>query len=295
MKLCPACRKINNDDALKCAGCGYPFDNAPGKTAGDQPQKPAAQPTVQVQGQVQPPSRAGSPDRPAVRQPAADSSPPPVKAWSPFDKPEEQKPSGTQPQKSAEEEARKPSAPAPEPAADRPAEQAAPVQPAPASDMKPASVKAPASPEKAPEKPEGKSPARKVLSAIMSVVMFAGAGAGGYYAYVKYMNRSPEEKIRSAVMGYHGAIMRGDKTAVEQLVSEAGMEEMIKAGDWVALMPMIKAATPPEISVESVKISGSGAEISVKGSGGEMGTVEMVKENGGWKIGKMNWSVKVAP
>jgi hypothetical protein len=93
--------------------------------------------------------------------------------------------------------------------------------------------------------------------------------AGDYEAYKKGM---AEESARG----------------MDQQMKEMGMEP-------AKGMAFLKAMSPTDLKFTSLKVDGKKATLLATGkSGGEMnyGTVDLVEENGQWKVAKQNWTNK---
>ena len=111
--------------------------------------------------------------------------------------------------------------------------------------------------------------------------------------------KSPQAKV---YLAWVKAVKAGDVEAWKKVVPaeatqqiEAQAKEMKKKPKDV--LDFLGAMTPDENKITGLKVDGSKATLSVKGTTkGEpkpsYGNVEMIQEGGAWKVGRQSWSDK---
>ena len=118
------------------------------------------------------------------------------------------------------------------------------------------------------------------------------AGGGG-----KDLEATPQGKAYRALLK---TVDAGDYAAYKKaMASESAkvMDAQLKESgmDAKKAMAFLKAMSPTELKLTELKVDGKNATLIAKGKmGGEMntGTIEMLDENGEWKVVKQSWTNK---
>jgi hypothetical protein len=135
---------------------------------------------------------------------------------------------------------------------------------------------------------------RTTLSLLALALLCAPAFAlgGG-----KDLEATPQVKAYRALLK---TVDAGDYEAYKKAMaseSAKGMDAQLKESgmDAKKAMAFLKAMSPTEMKFTSLKVDGKSATLVAKGKmGGEMntGTIELVEENGQWKVVKQSWTNK---
>jgi hypothetical protein len=110
-------------------------------------------------------------------------------------------------------------------------------------------------------------------------------------------SKSPQAKAYQASLE---AIASGDFEAYKKTVSKearAGIEKDMKEMNMDAKkgMEMLKEMAPTDIKYTALKVDGKKATLSATGKmfdAPQYGTIELVEEEGAWKVGHQSWTNK---
>lgn len=100
------------------------------------------------------------------------------------------------------------------------------------------------------------------------------------------------EPPRENFAKYHGAYRAGDVEEMKKFSSAANRSRMEQFSISPQLLDAMRMAMPEKYTVESESIEGERATLAIQGSsaaGMMVGTIGMVKEDGSWKIDRMEW------
>jgi len=136
--------------------------------------------------------------------------------------------------------------------------------------------------------------ARNSLSLLVAALLCAPALAAGGS---KDFEKTPQVKSYRALLK---TVDAGDYEAYKKNMaaeSAKGMDQQMKdmGLDPKKGMTFLKAMSPTDLKFTSLKVDGKKAILLATGkSGGEMnyGTVDLVEENGQWKVAKQSWTNK---
>ena len=136
--------------------------------------------------------------------------------------------------------------------------------------------------------------ARTTLALLFLALIGAPALAGGGE---KNLEATPQGKAYRALLK---TVDAGDYAAYKKaMASESAkvMDAQLKESGMDArkAMAFLKAMSPTELKLTELKVDGKNATLIAKGKmGGEMntGTIEMLDENGEWKVVKQSWTNK---
>jgi len=137
-------------------------------------------------------------------------------------------------------------------------------------------------------------PVRFGLSLVAALLVCASAFAAGA---AKDLEKTPQVKAYRALLK---TVDAGDYEAYKKGMaaeSAKGMDQQMKdAGiDAKKGMEFLKAMSPTELKLTSLKVDGKKATLEATGKvGGELnyGTIEMVDEDGQWKVVQQSWTNK---
>ena len=137
-------------------------------------------------------------------------------------------------------------------------------------------------------------PVRFGLSLVAALLVCASAFAAGA---AKDLEKTPQVKAYRALLK---TVDAGDYEAYKKGMaaeSAKGMDQQMKdAGiDAKKGMEFLKAMSPTELKLTSLKVDGKKATLDATGKvGGELnyGTIEMVDEDGQWKVVQQSWTNK---
>ena len=137
-------------------------------------------------------------------------------------------------------------------------------------------------------------PVRFGLSPVAALLVCASAFAAGA---AKDLEKTPQVKAYRALLK---TVDAGDYEAYKKGMaaeSAKGMDQQMKdAGiDAKKGMEFLKAMSPTELKLTSLKVDGKKATLEATGKvGGELnyGTIEMVDEDGQWKVVQQSWTNK---
>ena len=102
-----------------------------------------------------------------------------------------------------------------------------------------------------------------------------------------------DTEAREAFLRFHAAILAGDLDALKRESAKDNRSEMEQDPDAKAKVALIRAFTPAEVEVSSAEVHEGTAELRLaeKGGKGRTGTASLVREDGEWKILKLNWEM----
>ncbi|UCH95810.1 MAG: DUF4878 domain-containing protein [Candidatus Aminicenantes bacterium] len=104
-----------------------------------------------------------------------------------------------------------------------------------------------------------------------------------------------EGTLKQLYHDYHNALQEEDIQALKQYISSRGQEEMLGEGASMKIK-MIKEMMPTGIKITKTTVSGDTAVLEVKGKMGKQtmtGKVNVLKEDGEWKIDKESWTMSI--
>lgn len=133
---------------------------------------------------------------------------------------------------------------------------------------------------------------RRILDAILYLsltVIFSGCDL------IKGLSANEEGKIQEAYIEYYKAIQAGDIESLKKLVAKEKIKEL-EEPEAADMLAMVRAFYPDKSNITSVKITGEAATITLSGrskEGNMQGTVNLVKEDGIWKVSKEDWEIKM--
>lgn len=144
------------------------------------------------------------------------------------------------------------------------------------------------------EKPAERITGKKInplAAAVVAIILFAVA----VYYLPKY---GDYRKIRQAVEDYNSYIGSMDGRGLMEMASAKAGLEMEKSGGLTAeRLELLKAMHPPDSAIRGVKLAQERASVllgsSVEGFGGAAGILKLVRENGVWKIEKIDWKMTI--
>lgn len=104
-----------------------------------------------------------------------------------------------------------------------------------------------------------------------------------------------EETLTQLYRDYHRVLQKEDIKALKKYISTERQGELLGEGAGMKIK-MIKEFIPTEIKVKKAKISGNKAVLEVEGKMEDQrmtGSVNLLKEDGQWKIDKENWQITI--
>jgi len=136
---------------------------------------------------------------------------------------------------------------------------------------------------------------RTTRRSTLVLALFLGCSFAALGADSKDIEASPQAKVYRASAK---AIAAGDVKAYSQTLASEANKEMEKTAKDLGktpkdLMELIQIMQPKDVTLSDLKVDGKQATMAATGkSEGETmyGNVELVDENGQWKVRKQKWS-----
>lgn len=116
-------------------------------------------------------------------------------------------------------------------------------------------------------------------------------GAGWFFR-----GGSSEKMVRRAYFDFNGALGVGDVARVKELVSGRYADEFNEPGADIKLN-MMKAFQPANVKIADVRVTGNEAIVwseGVRDGAPVKGTMNLVKEGGGWKVVRHEWAFEIS-
>ncbi|MBI5641186.1 MAG: DUF4878 domain-containing protein [Nitrospirae bacterium] len=135
---------------------------------------------------------------------------------------------------------------------------------------------------------------RKALMFAIAIICISVL-AGGCDS-IKGITDDQPQKVQEAYIEYFKAVQAENVEALKRLVAREKAKEL-QGPEAATMLGMIKAFYPAQSRITAVNINGDAATIKLTGrsqDGTVHGTVNLIKEDGLWKISKEDWQVKIS-
>lgn len=102
-----------------------------------------------------------------------------------------------------------------------------------------------------------------------------------------------EETPTENYMAYHNALSDGDMKEMKKYLAKNMVTQLEQSGmEDTEILKMIQSTVPKEVKITDEEIKNNSATLIATGNAGyQEGTIEMVKEDGKWKLLKESWQV----
>ncbi len=110
----------------------------------------------------------------------------------------------------------------------------------------------------------------------------------------EFKSKEPEiESPTNAYMEYYRALNAGDMKKVKKYLAKSMVEQLKQSGmKDEEILEMIKSLVPKEVKIIDEEIENNSAILTATGGfGSQEGRIEMIKEDGKWKLLKENWEL----
>ena len=109
----------------------------------------------------------------------------------------------------------------------------------------------------------------------------------------EFKSKEPEiESPTNAYMEYYRALNAEDMKKVKKYLAKSIVEQLEQSGMKDEELEMIKSLVPKEVKIIDEEIENNSAILTATGGfGSQEGIIEMIKEDGKWKLLKENWEL----
>jgi hypothetical protein len=133
-------------------------------------------------------------------------------------------------------------------------------------------------------------PSLLLVFLILSVTLMTG-GCDSF----KGLTENQGQKVQEAYLAYFKAMIAGDIPTLKKHLSRERIKEL-DAPDTAQMLAMVTGLYPSQSQITAVNVTGDTATITLSGQsqmGTVSGTVNLVKEDGLWKVSKESWEMKM--
>ena len=109
------------------------------------------------------------------------------------------------------------------------------------------------------------------------------------------LSQNDTPRIEDTYQRFRRAIVTADRAALARLLAKEKLADL-SAPDLDVKLKIVAALYPPHLATSAVEINGPRATLKLSGAvdqGNAQGTIQLVKEDGEWKIVNESWSVKM--
>ncbi|TAN39254.1 MAG: hypothetical protein EPN25_12335 [Nitrospirae bacterium] len=129
---------------------------------------------------------------------------------------------------------------------------------------------------------------------LVFLILFVTLMTGGCNS-IKGLTEDQGQKVQEAYLAYFNAMIAGDIPTLKKHLSRERIKEL-DAPEAGQMLAMVKGLYPTRSQITAVNVTGDTATISLSGQsqmGTVSGTVNLVKEDGIWKVSKESWEMKM--